>query len=219
MDAFEVNTQVWDRIYKAGQGYLEYPNDNLVMITHHLFKDAHGKKLLDLGFGSGNNLVHLAKKGFECYGCEISLVSLKLAKKRLEALGLSPTLSLFNDGLPYPDEFFDVIVSWQTLYYNSLENLKAIISDIFRVLKKEGRIVVTLVRDNDVIIKSCDKIGSMTYRVNSGFFLQRGAVLCVIETEYAVRGLFSNFSRVEVGYFESNYLGRTSSHWVIIGEK
>jgi len=71
----------------------------LVIFVYRYFKERKGKKVLDLGFGSGNNLIHLLKAGFECYGCEISQSALELTKKRLSALALSADLTLLNNDL------------------------------------------------------------------------------------------------------------------------
>jgi len=60
------NKRVWNNIYGRGEK-LEYPSEELVRLTSYLFKDRDGKKLLDYGFGSGNNLIHFAKQGFNCY--------------------------------------------------------------------------------------------------------------------------------------------------------
>jgi ubiquinone/menaquinone biosynthesis C-methylase UbiE len=67
MKAFNKNKKVWDKIYYEKKAVLDYPNENLVRFVNYLFKEPKGNKVLDLGFGSGNNLIHLLKKGFECY--------------------------------------------------------------------------------------------------------------------------------------------------------
>ncbi len=74
-------------------------------------------------------------------------------------------------------------------------------------------------RSNDVIVRCSDKIDERTYRVNSKLPAQERAIIYVAETREEIRELFSNFSKIEVGYFESEYLERISSHWVIWGEK
>lgn len=218
MRSFKANKKVWDRLYEGGLK-MEYPKEELVRRVHRFFKEKQGKKVLDLGFGCGANLIYLLKSGFECYGCDISSAALGLAKKRLKELGLSADLKLLKDGIPYPNEFFDAVISWQTLYYNDSETLKSTINEICRVLKPGGKILVTLARKNDIIFECADKIGDKTYRVNSKLPSQEGAIVYMVNGEDDIKQLFANFKIIEIGYFESNFAGMTSSHWVIYGEK
>jgi ubiquinone/menaquinone biosynthesis C-methylase UbiE len=218
MKTFEANKDVWDRLYKSGLK-MEYPKEELVRRVHHLFRNMQGKKVLDLGFGCGSNLIYLLKSGFEGYGCDISPAALELAQKRLKELRLPADLKLFMDVIPYPNEFFDIVVSWQTLYYNDPETLKSMIKEISRVLKPGGKILVTLARKNDIIFECADKIDNKTYRVNSKMPSQEGAIVYVVDNEDEIKQLFSGFKILEIGYFESKFAGMVSSHWVVYGEK
>jgi cyclopropane fatty-acyl-phospholipid synthase-like methyltransferase len=219
MEVFEKDKKVWEKIYESDGSYLEYPNENLVVFVHRYFKERKGKKLLDLGFGSGNNLIHLLKSWFECYGCEISQSALELTKKRSSILGLSVDLRLLKDEIPYPDKFFDKVVAWQVLYYNNLQSLKFMIKEKSRVLKVCGKILVTLVRKNDIIVECADKIDDKTYRVNSKLPSQEGAIIYVVGGEEDIKELFDSFGNLKIGYFESSFDEITSSHWLIYGEK
>ena len=74
MKSFESNKTVWSDIYKAGQNNLSYPNENLVRYLYYLYPDKNFTelKVLDYGFGSGNNLRHLDFLNCNVYGTEIS---------------------------------------------------------------------------------------------------------------------------------------------------
>lgn len=213
------NKKVWDEIYHSGK-FLEYPDNNLVRFVSYLFKEPRNKGLLDLGFGSGNNLLHLIKKGFKCYGCEISPEALRLTQKRLKKLELSADLKLLEDKIPYTDNFFDIIVSWQVIYYNDREGLEFIIQEINRVLKKGGKFLATLIRKNDNTVVNCsDKISRNVYKINSKLPSQAGAVIYVVDGKNDIGKLFTRFANLKIGYFEWNFLSSPSSHWVICGEK
>lgn len=212
------NKKVWDKIYRKGK-ILEYPNENLVRFVSYLFKTPKNKKLLDLGFGSGNNLIHLLKKRFKCYGCEISPAAVELTKKRLKTIGLSADLKLLNDKIPYPNDFFDIVVSWQVLYYNSQKSFYFMLKEVGRVLKHRGQFIVTLVRKDDIIVNYSDKIGKNIYKVNKKLPSQKGAIIYVVQNKKDIEKLFSNFGDLKIGHFETEFAGVKSAHWVIYGEK
>lgn len=217
MKAFEENKKVWDDIYSGGLD-LEIPHTDLVRFTNYLFKDKN-KKLLDLGFGTGNNLIYFLRKGFVSYGCEVSSAAIESTKEKLKKQGISAELKLVEDRLPYPDKFFDIVVSWQVLYYNDEKSLKFMLKEIKRILKDDGKIMVTLVRKNSTLSACADKIGEKEYRINSSLPSQEGAILYIPDTIEDIKNVFNIFNNVKIGYFESDFLGRCISEWVIYGEK
>lgn len=217
MKTFRENRKVWDRIYDKGDKILEVPDEDLVRLIHYCFKQPQNKKLLDLGFGGGNNLIYLLKKGFNCYGCEISSSSLKLTKRKLDNLNLSAELRLLKDRLPYADHFFDVVICWHVLYYNDQNSLNIMIKEIKRVLKKGGKLLVTLIRENAEIVYGADKIGENVYKVNLPS--QKGAIIYVARDKQEIKKLFNDFANLKIGYSQWEFDGEIGSHWIIYGEK
>jgi 2-polyprenyl-3-methyl-5-hydroxy-6-metoxy-1,4-benzoquinol methylase len=74
MDPFITNSSIWSKIYESGRSNLSFPNENLVRLCNYLFQNENiqGKKLLDFGFGSGNNLKFFHDIGFNVYGFEVN---------------------------------------------------------------------------------------------------------------------------------------------------
>lgn len=217
MKAFRENRKVWNRIYDEEDKILEVPDEGLVRLIQYYFKQPQNKKLLVLGFGGGNNLIYLLKKGFNCYGCEISSSSLELAKKKLDNLNLSAELRLLKDRLPYADNFFDIVICWHVLYYNDQNSLNIMIKEIKRVLKKKGKLLVAYIRKNAELVKGADKIGENVYKVNIPS--QKGAIIYVVRGKQEIKKLFNNFGNLKIGYSQWEFDGRTGSHWIIYGEK
>jgi len=219
MNSVGCNKQTWDKLYEKNQNYLEYPNENLVVLSHrHLRTNTKNQKLLDLGFGSGNNLIYFIKRGYECYGCEISQSSIELTKKRLEDLKLAAELSLFNKELPYPDNFFDIVIAWHNLNYNDFESLKFEIAEVQRILKPSGVFIGTLVRKNDIIVNWSECICEKTYKVKT-CYPQSGAIVFVVENDDEIKKIFNMFSELKIGYHETSFNEIISSHWIIMGKK
>lgn len=76
----------------------------------HLLGDVRGKIVLDLGCGSGENIVPLARRGAQVIGIDISPELIDIARARLELTGSKAELrvgSAYETGLP--DRSVDVI--------------------------------------------------------------------------------------------------------------
>ncbi len=100
-----------------------------------------GKKVCDIGCGEGGNLVFLKKCGLKAYGVEISPEIVKQVKKNLAGAGIKAELKVgANDNIPFKDNFFDFIVSWNACYYmGSIEkDFGTYVKEFARVLKPGG---------------------------------------------------------------------------------
>lgn len=219
MNAIEKNKTTWDSLYGKKQNYLEYPCENVIILSHRYFdKDPKEQKLLDLGFGSGNNLIYFINSGYECYGCEISPSSIELTHKRLDNLHLSAELSQFNRELPYPDNFFDIVVAWSSIFYNNLEGMKLEIDEVLRVLKPGGIFMATLLRENATLIQWSDRIDETTYKVRS-CYPQSGAILYPVKNQEEAKALLHRFSDLIIGHTETSVNEMTESYWLVLGRK
>ena len=76
----EQNASAYEEMYKEGYNHL-YPNENIVRLVKWFW--GVGGRVLDYGFGSGENLLHLLKEGYVCEGIEVSDNALVLVKNKL----------------------------------------------------------------------------------------------------------------------------------------
>ena len=84
-------------------------------------------KMLDFGCGSGGNCKFFAEKGFNVHGVDQSRIDINRIKERIPYLAsnfkcISPLCK--PDDIWFDDTIFDIIVSFQTLYYLSDTDLK-----------------------------------------------------------------------------------------------
>ena len=114
-----------------------------------LFNNLEIKKnlsILDLGCGNGFPLFELAHTfGQSCQitGVDIWKAGLERAKLK-QSIHKLPNLSILEangENLPFPDSTFDLIVS--NLLINNLTNPRLTISECYRVLNPNGKIVLT----------------------------------------------------------------------------
>lgn len=101
-----------------------------------------GKRLLDLGCGTGICSVILAKRGAVVEGIDISPVAVETAQKRAEINGVADkaqfkAMSFYQ--LDYPDEYFDIITGFSALHH--AHDKKLFCESLFRVLKPGGIVV------------------------------------------------------------------------------
>ena len=212
MNSTQENKNVWNKLYSENKSIMQYPNENLVIISNY-FLDENDKIILDLGFGSGNNLIFFKKIGKNVYGAEISQEAINFTKRRISDENIELKL-IINDKIDYHENFFDVVVAWQSICYNTYDNLMKNLNEIKRILKPNGKFIITLIKKEDSIFDICEKIGNNDYRVNSSN--QKGAIIFLANDENEIKNIFKDFKNVNIGYFEHK-LNNIGSHWVIYG--
>ena len=97
-----------------------------------------GASLLDLGCGTGDYTLILARAGFRMTGADISEGSLDAARAKAERVGLAVEFvrSDAETLAELPDGGFDGVVSFSALRY--VDRLDAVLSQIARVLRVGG---------------------------------------------------------------------------------
>ena len=101
-----------------------------------------GKKVLDLGCGSGIGSVYLLNSGAsKVYGGDFK-ESIKIAKKNFPEKITGLTFFETVNGLDnFNDNFFDVVVCFEVIEH--VENRHKFLNQISRVLKKSGLIIIS----------------------------------------------------------------------------
>jgi demethylmenaquinone methyltransferase/2-methoxy-6-polyprenyl-1,4-benzoquinol methylase len=105
-----------------------------------------GERVLEIGFGTGNSILNLAKAvGAEgkVSGIDVSQGMLDVAQKKVDDAGLSDVVSLLLGdavSLPWEDDEFDAVFMSFTLELFSEEDLPKVLAECKRVLKPGGRI-------------------------------------------------------------------------------
>ena len=137
----------WDKIFKKNGKVFTKIHEDLPRIAK-IFKEQKVKRVLDLGSGSGRHLVYLAKHGFASYGFDISEEGIEITKEWLKAEGLAADLKVgsFYDKLPYPDNFFDAVISTSAIHHAKITSIRKAIYEIERVLRPNGLIFLVVRR-------------------------------------------------------------------------
>jgi ubiquinone/menaquinone biosynthesis C-methylase UbiE len=116
------------------------------------YKNFSKKKVLDVGCGNGYVLKNYAKEGAQVYGVDITPASIDLCKKRFNLNNISGNFQVANaEELPFPDNYFDCVSSMGVLHH--VPNTEKAVSEIFRVLKPGGRLIVMFYYKNSFLYR------------------------------------------------------------------
>ncbi len=122
--------------------YLNPPADTPYGLEYafHLVGDVRGKTVLDLGCGTGENLIPLLERGARVIGMDISPDLIAIAQKRLNDAHLEASLTA---GDAYktrlPDESVDAIFCMALIHHLDIELVR---DEMWRVLRKGGAIIL-----------------------------------------------------------------------------
>jgi SAM-dependent methyltransferase len=109
----------------------------------YLLGDIRGKSVLDLGCGSGENLIPLVKRGAQVIAMDISPELVDLARRRLASYQISDETVTVQVGSAYetglPDESIDVVFAMALLHHLDLAKVR---DEIYRILRPGGRFIL-----------------------------------------------------------------------------
>lgn len=217
------NVARYEGCYKRGNDH-SYPNENIVRLVKWFFPGKEGK-VLDYGFGYGENLIHLLKSGYSCSGVDIASTAKNVVIRKLEKYPkYKDKYSLHiltNDDkqLMFEDNSFDYIVSNQTVYFSASETgVLKLLREFNRVLKPDGRLIITMMSRLNTFCISGTEIEPNVYKYYSKENDWTNYAYIVRDEGHA-RDLFSMFKIHEIGWFDNYYCGRSGHHFVVLASK
>ena len=126
----------WKDWYLRKEGTVEPETSRL----GELLGDPAGKKILDIGCGTGRHAIHFARTGFEVYGFDEEEDVVQRAKQLLERENLKAQLRVWDmtSRLPYENSIFDAVVAARVIHHTYAKDIGRIAMEMDRVLKKDG---------------------------------------------------------------------------------
>jgi len=132
--AYSNNRSPSDDVFLYGRIFIE---EEILKMLKNLPK---GSKILDIGSGTGHLAAAIKNRGFEVYGLEPSKEMLNYARENFPDIESKEGISI---ALPYPERYFDFVISIEVLRYLSPDDVINTYKEIRRVLKNEGNFLVT----------------------------------------------------------------------------
>ena len=99
------------------------------------FRNHAGERVLEIGCGTGCDLLQFAKHGANAVGIDITPEHIRLARERVG--NLAQVLRGDGTSIPFQDESFDYVYSHGVLHH--LDQPRRMVEEIFRVLRPGGR--------------------------------------------------------------------------------
>jgi ubiquinone/menaquinone biosynthesis C-methylase UbiE len=223
-DAFEQWAATYQRQIGSGTELL-WPSETLV----RLFKGAYvpglggdyaGRKVLDVGFGVGNNLIFLGQLGLALHGTEVGEEICEIARRKLARLGHSADLRVgTNRALPFPDDQFDFLVSWNVIHYeNTAEAIREALAEYRRVLKPGGRFFISTTGPEHKILEGSTPLGGHRHLIGREDDHRKGQVFYYFDTAEHARDCFSEyFADVLVGRTHDRLFTATLDWFIVSG--
>lgn len=154
-----------------------------------------GKRIADVGCGDGRNLILLHGLGMECYGTEITPEICARTREHLAGRGVDCEIHVgLNDSIPYADEFFDFLLSWNSSYYMGAAggDYRDNVREFHRVLVPGGRLVLSVPQPTSFIFRGSTEVSAGYRRVaDDPFGIRQGEVMRSFASEREIEEAFA----------------------------
>ncbi|MGD9807282.1 MAG: methyltransferase domain-containing protein [Deferribacterales bacterium] len=220
----------WNTFYKRGQEAntnLSHPSETIIRMLKGDYIDGtipqiEGKSILDVGCGIGNNTVFLNTLGMKVSGTEISEDICASVREKLEGLGLGTDIRVGkNTELPYDDNTFDYLLSWNVLHYEGNEAgvIKGI-QEYMRVLKPGGRLLLSTTGPDHKIKSDCKLLGNHLFQIGRDKDIRKGQVHFFFDTKEYIRFYFEEYFReLQIGRIYDDLFGEVLDWFIVTGVK
>ena len=206
----------WNELFTQEEFRWKNPHAQVVALASQL-RERGARRVLDLGCGAGRHVVYLAHEGFEVCGLDIAENGLAHTREWLARENLSAELKQGDIAqIPYPDEFFDAVISIYVIYHKTYTEMQGVVAEIHRVLRRGGSALVSLQS------KRGWRYGQGKAIEPDTFVLDVGADAGIPHhfSDLAEIGkLFERFAIRQVEQEEHLEEGKRHSHWQVVMKK
>ncbi|HEX8088721.1 MAG TPA: class I SAM-dependent methyltransferase [Blastocatellia bacterium] len=102
-----------------------------------------GERVLEVGCGTGTDLLQFARAGAYVTGIDLTPRSIEIARRRFEVYGCGGEFAIGDaESLGFPDESFDAVYSFGVLHHTP--DTKRAVGEAHRVLRRGGRAIVMI---------------------------------------------------------------------------
>lgn len=174
--------------------------------TVELLGDLRGRRLLDVGCGSGALIELLADRQVTYDGVDASSDMVRWAGRHIQELGLASTCQVQvgdAEALPYPPATFDAVVGMGLLEY--FDHPQRVLAEVLRVAKPGARLVFTIPKHwsvNEVCVQAVAPARALARLVTG----KAREIRHQLYTKAAFQRLFTDLGCVIVGEREYNAL-------------
>lgn len=158
-------SEFWNKRYNAGHQQ-RYPWDSVVSFVFRETAAVSNREevsILEVGFGTGANLLFAAREGFKVAGVEYVQSAVDVARNRFKKEGLHGDLLQGSfTSLPFEDDSFDLIIDRAALTCSPLPEITRSIDEITRVSKPGAKFFFNPYADSHSSARSGNKLDENT---------------------------------------------------------
>lgn len=224
-----VNLDYYENHFARGASHL-VPNVNTIRCETWFFRRHKPGRILDYGFGYGQELIYFAENGYDVYGLDIAPSAKSrfddyLREHKPELMNRIKTQLLTPDlsRLPFEDNCFDFIHSNQVIYHLPSEDaIRGLLREWHRILKPGGLLMFSTVGPQNTLVTEGVQVGKDLYECEYSTPNSSGGMRIrtyLMRDEAHIRSLCDMFNVEEVGWFTNHYHGVDGFHWQILAAK
>ena len=206
-----VTREARDRAYDPSNPHAidrRYPNELLLTFRHRHLANETGD-VLDLGFGTGTDLLYMARERFTPHGIEMSRPAVEIARRRFAQAGIEADLRLrtLEHGLEYDDNSFAFVYSFTALsYLTSRDALGNVVAEVHRVLAP-GKALLCLLptMDHQLLLADLEPLGEGLFCFTDSRPGMKGAEIYIPPSEDDLLEAFGAGFAVSLGRYEVSF--------------
>jgi SAM-dependent methyltransferase len=172
------NAEAWGNYYRLLKDSYLFPNEYVVrsfLGTYpnlSMSRDYHGKRVCDVSCGDGRNLVLLHKLGLDLHATELTPEICNITRQRLIQHKDQIRVDIrsgSNRSLPFADDYFDYLLSWNACYYMESEHSSIAdhVDEYARILKPGGYLVCSVPAPDCFTLENAHELGNDIIRIHT----------------------------------------------------
>ncbi|TMI27420.1 class I SAM-dependent methyltransferase [Candidatus Bathyarchaeota archaeon] len=160
----------WELAWKEGRWQELSPPLPTVKEFSDYLKTVNARNVLDLGCGAGRHAIFLAREGFNVVGLDVSETALGELEARRKAAGIGNVTLVKHEmqELPFIDDYFDAIVSTNVLHHGTTTEIRGILTEVHRIMRKNGVGFIITLSKNDFRYGNGTRLEQDTFQFTEG---------------------------------------------------
>ncbi|MHB8104730.1 MAG: class I SAM-dependent methyltransferase [Dehalococcoidales bacterium] len=214
-----VKSKGWDWS-QVSEEYWSKVSDEFLPVALR-WKELGKKTALDVGCGRGRHSLFLAELGFDVTAQDISpegIEQLEKEAKQRQLDGKIKTVVCDMLELPFANNSFDCVVGFHSIFHTDFAGLKTVISKITDILKKSGRLYITLNSKSNPSFHASDNTVIDDYTVIRNFGIEQGVPHTFVDHDDIIK-LLADYKIIKLQQIQDYFDKFVSIHFFIEAEK
>ncbi|NIA23057.1 MAG: methyltransferase domain-containing protein [Proteobacteria bacterium] len=212
-----------ENMFRGDYSY-EYPDEQFIRYFSHIVRNNKIQTVLDLACGGGRHSLVMLENNLDVYGVDLE-AGIKTVQERLGKSDFRTKLSNFKIGslynIPFEDKRFDLVVCWRAFHYGKKEDILKTLSEIKRVIKKNG-IILMAVRSVESTDYTYNTQKELANELGTIIFADRPPIHFFEKNELRTLLLTNKFSidvLEEYGFTDTGNGIKTRHQWIVVSGK